>query len=283
VDYTPWNYQEKIRISRLTPANGSIHFPRHDVGYRLFLTPTLLFMTAVLLFTDGGHSFLTAPKLALDKQRLMKTRIIILLLIILGYACTPSAIHSSWTPVSRHPATVSKLLIAVILPEKDSLLRRKLELQFSADLNKMGYYAVSASQEFGKESLMKLEQEQTYLALCEKGIDAVMTIAVLDKVKGENELHGRMRGYSNIQYYNRIWNYKHAYKDEVLMKPADGKSLFMEVFVFDLKMLQPVYFADTPSFTPGVSETLLMSYARIIFNDMIKSRMLLRKPRPKAA
>ena len=46
-----------------------------------------------------------------------------------------------------------------------------------------GLIAVSALDEFGTGGLANLAQEETYVKLCNKGIDAVITIALLDGKK----------------------------------------------------------------------------------------------------
>jgi hypothetical protein len=212
----------------------------------------------------------------------MKTKIFILSLLMCTFACTPTGIHTSWKQVNQQPATVNKILVAVILPEEDSMLRIKLESQLSSDLNRIGYRAVSAWEEFGILGLARLGQEETYLVLCENGIDAVLTLALMNTIKTEDQLHGRIQEYSNIYYYNRIWNYKRSYKKQLIGNPQREKQ-FMEAFLYDLAELQPVYFSDTHSFSGDAPASLLQHHAAAIFKDMMRKKVLIPKPKPRAA
>ena len=200
-----------------------------------------------------------------------------------AYACTPSGLQTSWKQGNHQPATVNKILVAVILPAEDSLLRIKLESKLSSDLKQIGYHAVSAREEFGILGLTRLGQEETYLALCENGIDAVMTLALMDIGKTENELQGRIQGYSNIYYYNRIWNYKRLYEEEPIINARQGKQQFMEAFLFDLQQLQPVYFSDTRSFSADAPANVLQHHTEVIFKDMMRKKVFIPRAKPRAA
>jgi hypothetical protein len=207
------------------------------------------------------------------------SRMTFLLFLIAVIGCKRLPIQTSWKPVNPQPVIVNKILVAVILPEKDSALRKSLEEQLSADIDALGYYAVSSWHEFGRHGLMLPEQEQTYLRLCERGIDAVMTVALVDEGK---QHPAAVNQYSNLAYYNRIWSYRHLHLQDT-MPAANNNNVYLEALLFDLNRLQPVYFSKTRPFLSGTAKSSLKEYAKNIFKHMVKTRTLVRTPKSKAA
>ena len=98
-------------------------------------------------------------------------------------------------------------MVVGIIKDSSTALRKKMETHLVNDFRSVGYDAVSALEEFGVGGLAGLEQEETYIKLCNKGIDAVITIALLDRNKEKFYVPARVKYYSNLYYYNRIWNY----------------------------------------------------------------------------
>jgi hypothetical protein len=206
-----------------------------------------------------------------------------LLFIACITGCTAPQIQTIWKPENSTSVTGNKVLIAVVLPNNDTLLRKKIEDQTCADLRKLGYDAVSPSEEFGLHGLSRLEQEETYLALCEHGIDVVMTLALLDKNTETPYVKSLMHNYSALSFYNRIWSYKRFHVQQHVTGSAHDKKLFFETFLFDLKVLQPIYVIRTASIAPGSSANVYAEYAKGIISHMVKKKVIRKKPTPKAA
>ena len=127
-------------------------------------------------------------------------------IILLFCSCNNSKIITSWksTNVSRD---YKKIMVVGIIKDSGLALRTLMENHLVNDLKTKGYNAVSALNEFGPGGLSNLEMEETYIRLCNKGIDAVITIALIDRKKEKYYVPARVKYYSNLYYYNRIWNY----------------------------------------------------------------------------
>src|SRR5215207_7805818 len=101
-------------------------------------------------------------------------------ILVLFYSCSSSKIITSWK-ASNDPRNYHKIMVVGIIKDSGVVLRSQMEAHLVNDLKNLGYNAVSALSEFGKGGLANMEQEDTYIKLCNKGIDAVITVALLDR------------------------------------------------------------------------------------------------------
>ena len=108
----------------------------------------------------------------------MKLSNAILLSTILFYSCSSnSKIISSWKATSNL-RDYKKIMVVGIIKDSSTALRKKMETHLVNDFRSVGYDAVSALEEFGVGGLAGLEQEETYIKLCNKGIDAVNSVRI---------------------------------------------------------------------------------------------------------
>jgi hypothetical protein len=153
-----------------------------------------------------------------------------------------------------------------------------METHFVNDLKEIGYNAVSALAEFGEGGLKGLEQEETYVRLCNKGIDAIITIALLDRKKEKFYVPVRVKYYSNLYYYNRIWNYNIIQANLTTSPPGkDSTTQYSwETILFDLQTLSPVYTIQTKSFDAASLTGMMQQYEKLIVSNMIKNKVISR-------
>jgi hypothetical protein len=191
------------------------------------------------------------------------------------YSCSSSEIITSWKS-SGHSDNYKKIMVVGIVKDTGISLRKEMEIHLVNDLKDIGYNAVSALDEFGEGGLEGLEQEQTYVKLCNKGIDAVITIALLDSKKEKYYVPARVKYYSNLYYYNRIWNYNTIQADIALFKGdyEESTRFLWESIFFDLETLSPVYSVQTKTFDPVSLDAMSHEYGRLIIKDMLKKKML---------
>jgi hypothetical protein len=170
-------------------------------------------------------------------------------------------------------------MVVGIIKDSGVALRSQMEAHLVNDLKNLGYSAVSALSEFGKGGLANLEQEETYIKLCNKGIDAVITVALLDGKKEKFYVPARVKYYSNLYYYNRIWNYQIIQADLISPKEQyeESTQYTWESILFDLQTLSPVYTAQTKSFDPASTETMAHEYGKLIVANMVKNKVLVKK------
>jgi hypothetical protein len=200
---------------------------------------------------------------------------IIISIILLCSSCSSSKIISSWK-TANGSREYKKIMVVGIIKDSGNVLRKKMEMHLVNDLKAIGYNAVSALEEFGKGGLAGLEQEETYIKLCNKGIDAVITIALLDRKKEKFYVPAKVKYYSNLYYYNRIWNYTTIQADLTSIKGEyeESTQFSWESILFDLQTLSPVYTAQTKTFDPASTETMAHEYGRMIVANMVKKKAI---------
>ena len=208
----------------------------------------------------------------------MKHRLSIFFVALLFslYGCSGSQIITSWKSPD-HYDNYKRIMVVGIIKDTGIALRKQMETHLVNDLKVIGYNAVSALDEFGEGGLGGLEQEQTYVTLCNRGIDAVITIALLDRKKEKYYVPARVKYYSNLYYYNRIWNYNTIQADMGLINGGyeEIPSFLWESIFFDLETLSPIYSVQTKTFDPVSLKAMSHEYGKLIIKDMLKKKLLL--------
>lgn len=159
-------------------------------------------------------------------------------LLCLLLSCSSQKVSTVWRSEPVTATRYERILVVAILPEEDTVLRKTIEHGLAQPLQQIGYLAVSAIDEFGEHGLSEGSQESTYLRLCNNGIDAVLTVALLPTT--EKELYGRPYSgmYPNQYYFQRIWSYRNM---GLFREGEDQASFYVwESILFDLTELKAV-------------------------------------------
>ena len=210
----------------------------------------------------------------------MKRLLSLLLFLLLVIGCSTYRSASTWKVPGRFTKQYNKLLVVGIVHDSDLTLRQKMEAQFVSDLQDLGYMAVSALAEFGPNGLSNLAQEDTYLMLYSKGIDGVVTLALIDKRKEEQFIPAQVVYRSSMYYYDRIWNYRKIRADvqNAALPSADAEAYRWESIFFDLTTLEPVFTIQTKSFEPLAADEQAHRYGKTILSSMVKNKVLKKQP-----
>ena len=218
-----------------------------------------------------------APTKRLQKMKRLLSLLLFLLVLI---GCSTYRSASSWKVPGRFTKPYNKLLVVGIVHDSDLTLRQRMETHFIGELQDLGYTAVSALAEFGPNGLSNLAQEDTYLMLYSKGIDGVVTIALIDKRKEERFIPAQVVYRSSMYYYDRIWNYRKIRADvqNAALPGADAAAFRWESIFFDLTTLEPVFTIQTKSFEPLAAEEQAHRYGKTIIASMVKNKVLKKQP-----
>jgi hypothetical protein len=191
--------------------------------------------------------------------------------------CSSNRIVTTWKTQHIAPSPYHRIMVVAILPDEDSVVRDQIETSFSTALTNMGYNTVTAISEFGHSGLKNLGEDETYKKLCDKGIDAVVTVALVNKTKESTSLPVAARTYRNTFYYNRIFQYK-----DNLTQPGNNspdEEYYWECLLFDLTKLEASIAVQTP---PSFKPTQLKmgdQLARHLIRRMAKEKTL-KKQKP---
>jgi hypothetical protein len=165
-------------------------------------------------------------------------------------------------------------MIAAVVDNNDTALRAAVENGFKASLQSTGYQTVSSLKEFGVNGLRDLGQEDTYKSLCDKGIDAVMTLALIDRTD-ENYTEPASSYTQPVKYYyERMWHYKEQQGKLSEAYYDSSKKYSWEMILFDLSTLQPHSIIQSKVFTNGLQESLSREFWKDIIKRLTKDRYL---------
>ncbi len=201
----------------------------------------------------------------------------ILFLLVTG--CTTSKITSTWKAENTVFQNYNKIFVLGLIRESDRTLQENMENHFVSDLSNLGYNVVSSLKEYGPKAFDKLDEEAAIDKLKSSGVDAVITIVLLDKQKERKYIPGNMYYSPYGYYYNRFWGY-YGTLNRRIYEPGyyvTDTKYFWESNFYDMSTRKLVYSVQTQSFDPANSESLAHEYGELIVKNMVKENVLQRK------
>jgi hypothetical protein len=155
------------------------------------------------------------------------------------------------------------------------MLRKKIEGEAVNTLSGYGYDAISALSTFGPKGLVAEGEAATYLKLCQSGIDAVITFALVPKGKaGYYDSPGQFVQTNNY-YYDRIWAYKRMQAEMADNGPED--EYHWESILFDLLTLQAITTLQTGSFTKDNQQKFTDNLVSHVIKKMRQEKVISKK------
>jgi hypothetical protein len=203
------------------------------------------------------------------------SKIILAVLLVLG-SCTSSRITSTWKATDQPKKNFKKVLVLGLLLEKDRGLREKMEDHIVNDLKTLGYQAVCSCDEFSPKVFENMNEATALEKLSGGGIDAVLTVVLLDKTRERYYVPGKVN-YTPYNVYQRHWWGYYSTMHDRIFEPdyyAESTKFFWESNLYDLNTKKLLYSVQTQSFDPSTAESLAHEYGKLIVNDMIKSGVI---------
>jgi hypothetical protein len=190
--------------------------------------------------------------------------------------CTTSRITSSWKADEMQAKKYDKILVLGLIRESDRSIREKMEQHILGDIRNLGYNAICACDEYGPKAFENMTEKEALDRLTNSGIDAVLTVVLLDKTKERYYVPAQINYSPYVIYRNRFWKYYTTMHDRIYSKGYYEVSTkyFWESNLYDMDNKQLVYSVQTQSFDPSSTETLAHEYGQLIVNNMIKSKVL---------
>jgi hypothetical protein len=198
--------------------------------------------------------------------------------VLLFLACSTSRLTTSWKAENFVPRKYNKVMILGLIREADRSIQENMENHFVGDLRELGYNAVSSLAEYGPKAFDKMEEEAAIDKLKSSGVDAVITIVLLDKKKESKYVPGNMYYSPYGYYYNRFWGYRGVLYRRIY-EPGyyvTDTRYFWESNLYDMSTQQLLYSAQTQSFDPSSSASLGHEYGKMIVQDMVKKNVLIK-------
>lgn len=200
-----------------------------------------------------------------------------LLALLLIMACADVRITHSWQSSAASQNRYNKLLVVGLFTNKDRALREQMETHLQGDLQALGIHAVSAIKLYGPTSFEQTKEEAFLSKIEGDGMDAVLTIVLLDRKKEKHYVPGRVYFSPFYSYHTRIGPYWGIMYDRIY-SPGYYQSTtryFWESNIYDLKTKQLIYSVQTETFDPDEASSLAHQYGKVIVND-IKDKNILK-------
>ncbi|HQV55982.1 MAG: hypothetical protein IPH34_11070 [Chitinophagaceae bacterium] len=215
------------------------------------------------------------------KKNTMKIRLILsmLIAIIIAGCGTTSSITHSWTKENPESIRYKKILVLGLLNDNDQQLREKMETHIVEDLRALGYEAVCSCNEYNPNAFKNMTEEEAIKKLKTSGVDAVLSIVLLDKIREKYYKPARIQ-YSPYYYYqSRFWNYSRLMFERIYEEDyyTTTTKYIWESNLYNLATNDLIYSAQSQSFDPNSKEKLGHEYGQMIIKDMLKRKVLTEK------
>lgn len=199
-----------------------------------------------------------------------------LTLMVMSFGCNTSKITNSWKSDNTADYKFKKILVLGLIRESDRTLQQNMENHLVEDLLRRGYKAESALTEYGPKAFDKMDEEAAIGKIKNTGVDAVITIVLLDKKKERKYIPGNLFFSPYGYYYNHFWGYRSTLYNRIY-EPGyyvTDTKYFWESNLYDMETQKLVYSVQTQSFDPSNSESMGHEYGQIIVKDMIRNNIL---------
>ena len=197
-------------------------------------------------------------------------------LVLVAAGCASSRITTWWKAENKVPRPYQKIMVLGLIRTSDRSIQQHMEDHMVGDLRDLGYSAVSSLQEYGPKAFDKMDEEAALKKLHSSGVDAVITIVLLDKQKEKHYVPGRVYYSPYGYYYDHFWNYHTAIYHRIY-EPGyyvvDNR-YFWESNLYDMSDQKLVYSVQTQSFDPASSESLGHEYGQLIIQNMVQQNVL---------
>jgi hypothetical protein len=191
---------------------------------------------------------------------------VLFLMVISG--CGTSKITNTWKAGDITPQKYNKVLVLGLIKESDRSIQEKMENHFVGDLQTLGYNAVSSLKEYGPKAFDKMGEAAAIEKLKNSGVDAVLTIVLLDKEKE--------RQYIPSNYGNRFWGYHNDLYMRIYQPGyyVINTKYFWESNFYEMSSQKLLYSVQTKSFAPDNAESMGHEYGKMIVKNMVKQHII---------
>jgi hypothetical protein len=202
-----------------------------------------------------------------------------IVLFLFGGCGTTSYITSSWKAENVKPNAYKKIVVLGLVRESDRSLREKMEEHIAGDLKDLGYNAFCSCDEYNPKAFENMTEEQAIAKLRNSGVDAVLTVVLLDKTRERYYVPGRIYYSPYSVYYNRFWGYSRTMYNRIYTEGyyVTNTKYFWESNFYDLDSNTLLYSAQSQSFDPESAESLGHEYGQLIIKDMAKNNILIKQ------
>ena len=197
-------------------------------------------------------------------------------LMIIAAGCSNSKITSTWKDYNLTGKNYQKIMVLGLIRESDRTMQQNMENHLVDDLQQRGYTAISSLRQYGPKAFDKMDEDVAIGKIKNTGIDAVITIVLLDKKKERKYIPGNIYYSPYGYYYNHFWGYRSTLFNRIY-EPGyyvTDTKYFWESNLYDMSSQKLVYSVQTESFAPSNSEIMGHEYGQIILKNMLENNVI---------
>ncbi len=227
-------------------------------------------MTVIIVFVPVRNYFV----FQIRSMKISMIAGIFALLVMTG--CSSSRITHSWKAEAIPQKNYDKIMVVGLILYNDRNLREKMENHLVGDLSERGYTAVSSLKEYGPKSFENMKEDEVIQKLHKSGVDAVVTIVLLDKKRERYYMPGRIHYSPFTKYQYNFPGYYNTLYDRVYSRDyyqMDTK-YFWESNFYSIHSNELLYSVQTESFDPDSAESLAHEYGKLIVTNLAKQQII---------
>lgn len=192
-----------------------------------------------------------------------------LVVAFLATSCSSTKVISSWNLKPVPSGTMEKVLVLGVMTNREN--KEQIEKVMTADLNKAGVNANTATSEFGPKGFNKLTEEQIAEKLKGSAYTSVMIISLQDKEISNSYSPGTYYSTPVVVGYNRYYRRYLVVYDRMYTPGyyTTNTNYVMEADIYTVNDDdQLVYSAQTKSYNPNSAKSLADSFSKSIVNEL---------------
>ncbi len=197
-------------------------------------------------------------------------------ILILMCGCDSSKIIHVWKANLPIQPKYNKIMVVGMMPENERNLREKMENHIAGDLTERGYTAISSLNEYGPLYFKNKTDEDVVAQLQNSGVDAVITIVLLDKEKEKYYVPARIQYSPYSVHRRRFYKYYNTINERIYTPGyyREDTKYFWESNFYEVNTKELLFSVQTKSFNPESTEDLAHEYGKLIVNNMVKNAIL---------
>lgn len=205
-------------------------------------------------------------------------KFLIAITVMFVAACSSTKVTTSWTEKNITPKAYNKILVLGLIKDNDLELRKSMEQHLVNDLTSHGCTAISALEEYGPKAFEGMDEEKALKKIRKSGVDAVMTIVLLNKEQEREYVPPRIYYSPYVGYYGRFWGYYTTMNSRIYETGyyQENTKYFWESNFYTMEEGRKlIYSVQTKSFNPGSASALAHEYGKLIVHNMMSHGVLL--------
>lgn len=202
---------------------------------------------------------------------------LILVMVFFLDACSDVRVINTWKAGDVTLPAYKKILVLGLIRDADLELRKDMEDHLVSDLNAQGYHAISSLAMYGPKMFQELDEQKALDTIRQSGIDAVVTIVLLNKEQEREYVPARIYFTPYYYYQRRFWGYYTVMHTRIYESGyyTQNTRYFWESNLYSMDDGRKLVFSvQTKSFNPSSAATQGHQYGKLIVRTMSEKGVL---------